>query len=517
MRALVIVLDSVGCGHAPDAAVYGDAGADTLGHLFGRIEGFALPNLASLGLYEVLRKHDPSFPHRAPPPRSGAWYGSLTETSAGKDTTTGHWELMGATLRKPFATFENFPPDLVREIELRGDVRFIGNVAASGTEILTALGEEHVRTGHPILYTSADSVLQIAAHEDRSIFGVERLHQLCHLARQVLDERGIPIGRVIARPFIGESAGTFQRTSNRHDYSLQPPVTCLNRLQGLGVETLGIGKISDIFAGSGITESHPTVSNADGMAVIDRLWSDPGSAPRFLFANLVDFDSLYGHRRNPEGYARALVEFDDWLGSFLPKIGPDDLVIITADHGNDPYHRGTDHTREQVPVLALNATEPGRGDDTFDKVAKLVERHLFPMNPAFFDTVFLGSGPDAGWPEDFTLVTAHNPAAGPTTPEQDQQADERLRQHLVARGWNPFRITGASPDLSHQEPGWGFTGASLAEAAEIARAFDQLAFFRIEYGAVHLHRDGSGQRWPINPGHPSGERGFFRDRLVKTC
>jgi phosphopentomutase len=516
MKALVIVLDSVGCGHAPDAAVYGDAGADTLGHLFERIEGLALPNLASIGLYEVLRKHNPDFPLASPPLHPAAWHASLTEKSAGKDTTTGHWELMGATLRKPFATFEQFPQDLVREIEQRGEVRFIGNVAASGTEILSALGEEHVRTGRPILYTSADSVLQIAAHEDRSIFGVDRLQELCRLARQILDERGIPIGRVIARPFIGETSATFQRTSNRHDYSLQPPVTCLNRLQGLGVETIGIGKISDIFADSGITSSHPTISNADGMATIYRLWSATSTTPRFLFANLVDFDSLYGHRRNPEGYAKALVEFDQWLGTFLQKIGPNDLVIITADHGNDPYHRGTDHTREQVPVLALNPKQPELDADTFDKVAKLVERHLFPLNPLFFDTVFLGTEPAGGWPEDFTILTAHRPIGRDHSPEEDQQADERLHQHLLDSGLMPFRLTGASPDLSHQEPGWGFTGVDLATAAELSNRFGQEAFFRIAGGRVHLHRDASGTCWPINPGQLPEERGFFRDRLTST-
>lgn len=514
-RALVIVLDSVGCGHAPDAAVYGDAGADTLGHLFERLEGFELPNLASLGLYEILRGQNPSFRLSSPRLHPSSWFGALTEKSAGKDTTTGHWELMGATLRKPFATFDHFPQDLVRELEQRGNVRFIGNVAASGTEILTALGDEHVRTGQPILYTSADSVLQIAAHEDPGIFGLDRLHDLCHLARKVLDERGIPIGRVIARPFIGDSPANFQRTSNRHDYSLHPPVTALNRLQAVGVETIGIGKIADIFADSGISRSYPTVSNADGMRVIDELWSQPSETSSFLFANLVDFDSLYGHRRNPQGYADALMEFDHWLGTFVEKLSPHDLLIITADHGNDPYHRGTDHTRERVPMMGLHLTQPGVDENSFDKVAKLVERHLFPVNPLFFQTVFLGEKPATGWPDDFTILTAFNPAGANTVSVADNQTmDARLHHTLVEQGFQPFRVTGASPDLNHQEPGWGFVGADLSTSASLAVQFQQEAFFRIESGQVFIHRDASGARWPIHLGNPDAGGGFFRDRLT---
>ncbi len=514
-RALVMVLDSVGCGHAPDAAVYGDAGADTLGHLFEREGGLSLPNLASLGLYEILKSLNPRFPLLSPSMHPSACFCSLGEKSAGKDTTTGHWELMGATLKKPFATFDHFPQDLVRELEQRGDVRFIGNVAASGTEILTALGAEHVKSCHPILYTSADSVLQIAAHEDPKIFGLDRLHALCKLARQILDERGIPIGRVIARPFLGDSPDNFQRTSNRHDYSLHPPINCLNRLQAAGVETIGIGKISDIFADSGIGQSHPTASNADGMKTIDELWSKPVSSPTFLFANLVDFDSLYGHRRNPRGYAQALVEFDQWLGTFIGKIGPDDLLIITADHGNDPYHRGTDHTRELVPMMGLNVTDPDLDENSFDKVSKLVERHLFPVNPLFFQTVFLGDKPESGWPDDFTIVTACNPIGSRDASEADNQTmDARLHHTLVERGFQPFRVTGGSPDLKHQEPGWGFVGADLTTAAEISAQFKQEAFFRIESGRVFIHCDASGARWPIHLGEPADGGGFFRDRLA---
>lgn len=366
-RALVIVLDSVGCGHAPDASDYGDEGADTLGHLFERIPDLELPNLASLGLYQVLDLKKPAIL------RDGAAWARLTAKSAGKDTTTGHWELMGRVLDEPFATFESFPDELVAELERRGGVRFLGNIASSGTEILVSLGGEHLRTGNPILYTSADSVLQIAAHEET--FGLERLWELCKTARNLLDERGIRIGRVIARPFLGNHSADFKRTGNRHDYSLTPDETALNRLQATGVETIGVGKISDIFAGSGISESHPTKSNAEGMATIDLLWSGARDRPHFIFANLVDFDSLYGHRRDPSGYADCLREFDAWLGTFLPKLRPDDLVLITADHGNDPYHPGTDHTREQVPLLC-----PGLGaslkNGDFSGVGGIVENHL---------------------------------------------------------------------------------------------------------------------------------------------
>jgi phosphopentomutase len=345
-RALVIVLDSVGCGGAPDAAAYGDAGADTLGHLFQRMPGLELPALASLGLHEVLGLDAPA--HVDPRARRAR----LTARSAGKDTTTGHWELMGHVLEEPFATFDRFPQDLVDAVASRAGVEFIGNTAASGTTILTQLGEEHLRSGRPILYTSADSVMQIAAHEER--FGLERLDALCRTARTVLDERGIRIGRVISRPFAGTCAADFRRTANRHDHSLAPPATALDRLRAAGVRTTGVGKIHDIFAGRGLDESLPTRSNADGMETVSRLWQGRHDTPQLVFANLVDFDSLYGHRRDPEGYAACLREFDAWLGGFLPTVSPGELVILTADHGNDPYHTGTDHTREQVPLFALS-------------------------------------------------------------------------------------------------------------------------------------------------------------------
>ncbi len=366
-RVLCIVLDSVGCGDAPDAAEYGDAGTNTLGHLFEGIAGLSLPNLSRLGLYELLGL--PGGGTILP----GAKWARLTEKSAGKDTTTGHWELMGCALDKAFATFEVFPPDLVAELEERGGVKFIGNYAVSGTDILVKLGEEHLKTGNPILYTSADSVLQIAAHE--KVFGLQRLWDLCKTARALLDERGIRIGRVIARPFLGTSAADFKRTGNRHDYSLMPGETVMNRLQDKGVTTIGVGKISDIFADSGISESYPTKSNAEGMAEIDRLWAEKRKKPHYIFANLVDFDSLYGHRRDPEGYAQCLREFDAWFGGFLGKIEKGDTLIITADHGNDPYYTGTDHTREQVPVLALGVAEIPESR-LFADVAVMIGREL---------------------------------------------------------------------------------------------------------------------------------------------
>lgn len=363
-RALVIVLDSVGCGRAPDAADYGDTGADTLGHLFERIPDFELPHLASLGLYQILGIDKPAVA------RDGAAWARLTARSAGKDTTTGHWELMGLALTEPFATFESFPEDLVNELARRCVVGFLGNIASSGTEIIRQFGVEHLRTGNPILYTSADSVMQIAAHEER--FGLERLWAVCKTARKLMDQTGIRIGRVIARPFTGSTPENFTRTANRRDYSLTPGETVLNRLQGSGVRTIGIGKISDIFAGSGISESHPAKSNAEGMAAIDRLWAEASEDPHLIFANLVDFDMLYGHRRDPEGYAACLREFDVWLGKFLPKVNPGDLVMITADHGNDPWHPGTDHTREQVPLLA-SGLPASLEDGDFSFVARLLE------------------------------------------------------------------------------------------------------------------------------------------------
>ncbi len=326
MRALVLVLDSVGIGHAPDAGAYGDAGANTLGHILEQTPALRLPNLESLGLAELLAPFvagavDPGAPnpnkkasrdHR-PWLQEGAQYcasfGRMRPRSAGKDSTTGHWEIAGVILEEPFATFEKFPDELVREIERRAGVRFIGNCRHSGTAILDELGPEQLRTGQPILYTSADSVLQIAAHEE--IIPVERLYEICRIARRLADP--YRIGRVIARPFVGEP-GRFERSARRHDFSLAPPPTILTALSAAGVSVIGVGKVADIFAGEGIAVSFPTQNNKGGMEKIMERWENSGDW--LLFANLIDFDTLYRHRRDVDGYARALADFDIWFRAF---------------------------------------------------------------------------------------------------------------------------------------------------------------------------------------------------------
>ena len=317
-----------------------------MGHILGQLPELRLPNLDSLGLSELLpayRSHTSNTTYKSS-------YGRMTQRSAGKDTTTGHWEIAGVILEKPFATFERFPDDLVHAIERDAGVQFIGNYPQSGTTILAELGAEHIRTGKPILYTSADSVLQIAAHEQ--VIRIDRLYDICTVARQHADR--FRIGRVIARPFTGPE-GNFSRTSRRHDFSMEPPRTILNAISENGLAVIGVGKISDIFAGQGITESFPTDGNAEGMQRIAEQWERLEAG--LIFVNLVDFDMLYGHRRDLAGYGQALEQFDQWLGEFMTKVLPPDLVIITADHGNDPTFRGTDHTREQVPLFVLHNNE----------------------------------------------------------------------------------------------------------------------------------------------------------------
>lgn len=361
MRALLLVLDSVGIGGAPDAAAYGDEGADTLGHIFRETTGLELPNLDSLGLQNLMGRGEGS---------ARASYGRMRERSAGKDTTTGHWELANAILEKPFATFTSFPDELVGRISRAVGREFLGNCASSGTDILRELGPSHLRTGCPILYTSADSVLQIAAHEE--VIPVEELYWICEETRKIAND--YRIGRVIARPFVGVE-GDFRRTSRRHDFSLTPPPTLLDE-----VPAIGIGKISDIFAGCGIAKLFPTASNREGMERIAQLWATEKEG--FLFANLVDFDMLYGHRRDVQGYAQALREFDEWLGGFLPQVLPSDLVIITADHGNDPTFRGTDHTREEVPLFVLRenrSRDLGTRQTFADVAATLAEFFELPQ------------------------------------------------------------------------------------------------------------------------------------------
>lgn len=368
-EALLIVLDSVGIGHAPDAAAFGDEGANTLGHLRGAVPGFSLPHLDAAGLRHCEALAAGTSPDAAAP--AGLSYACLTERSAGKDTVTGHWELAGAVVAEPFATFARFPDALVAEMEALCGVSFLGNCARSGTVILEELGEAHLRTGKPILYTSADSVIQVAAHE--SIVPLERLYEICRRLRALADRERI--GRVIARPFLGEP-GAFRRTANRHDFAMRPPGTVLDRLEAAGVETIGVGKIGDIFSGSGLSRSLPTKSNAEGCATIDGLLAERPVRPRLIFVNLVDFDMLFGHRRDPAGYAQALAEFDDWFGSRLPGLGGETLLLLAADHGNDPTWKGTDHTREQVPLLMKGPGKPrnlGARDSFADVAATLAE------------------------------------------------------------------------------------------------------------------------------------------------
>jgi phosphopentomutase len=348
-RVILIVLDSVGAGELPDAAAYHDEGSNTLGNL-ARAVPLALPTLRSLGLDRVVDIG--GTPTLAP---RGA-FGRLAETSAGKDSVTGHWELMGIVLDRAFPTFpDGFPAEVIAEFERRIGRPSIGNVAASGTEIIDRLGPEHVRTGFPIVYTSADSVFQIAAHE--AVIPVPELYRMCEAAFDIVG-RGLGVGRVIARPFVG-TAGTFTRTANRHDYALDPTGrTLLDALTAQGTPVVAIGKVNDLFAGRGITRTTHTGSDAEGMACLDRALDAEGGG--LIFANLVDSDVLYGHRNDPPGYAANLERFDRWLAGFVPRLRPTDLLVITADHGNDPTTPSTDHSREHVPVLLVgNGVVPG--------------------------------------------------------------------------------------------------------------------------------------------------------------
>ena len=340
-RVVWIVLDSVGIGEMPDADKYGDRGSDTLGNI-AKQRPLHLPNLCRLGLANI----KPLAGLAADPSPVGA-YGKCALASPGKDTTTGHWEMAGIHLAKPFPLFPHgFPPEIMNEFEARIGRATLGNKAASGTEIIKELGEEHMRTGSPIVYTSADSVFQVAAHEE--VIPLFELYKICETARDLL--RGpYEVGRVIARPFTG-SPGNFTRTSNRHDYAVPPPKgMLLDQLSDRGIEVFSVGKIFDVFLGRGIREQAKTKSNADGMAkTLDAMESVERG---LIFVNLVDFDQLYGHRNDVEGYARALEEVDGWLPALESKLKADDLAILTADHGCDPTTPSTDHSREYVPLL----------------------------------------------------------------------------------------------------------------------------------------------------------------------
>lgn len=345
-RVFLIVMDSVGIGEAPDAKKFDDEGAHTLGHIAERMNGLHMPNMAKLGLSNIdkIKGVEPST-------QPLAYYTKMQEASNGKDTMTGHWEIMGLNVETPFRVFpEGFPDELLNEIEEKSGRKIIGNKPASGTEILDELGEEHMKTGALIVYTSADSVLQIAAHEE--IVPLDELYRICELARELTLDEKYMVGRIIARPFVGEP-GNFKRTANRHDYALKPfDRTVMNELKDNQIESIAIGKISDIYDGEGVTKSLRTVSNMDGMdKLVDTLKMD---FTGLSFLNLVDFDALYGHRRDPIGYGKALEEYDARLPEVFELLKEDDLLIITADHGNDPIHHGTDHTREYVPLLVYS-------------------------------------------------------------------------------------------------------------------------------------------------------------------
>ena len=362
-RIFVVVMDSLGVGAMEDSPEFGDVGVNTLGHISQAVESLEIPNLQKLGmanlcpLKQVEAAENPL-----------AYYARLNERSKGKDTMTGHWEMMGLEVKKPFMTFTEtgFPPELIRELEERTGHKVIGNKSASGTEILDELAEEEIATGHMIVYTSADSVLQICGNEET--FGLDELYRCCEIARDITMKDEWKVGRVIARPYVGRKKGDFKRTSNRHDYALKPfGKTALDALKAAGLDVISIGKIKDIFDGEGITKALKSKSSVHGMEqTIEAAREDFHG---LCFVNLVDFDALWGHRRDPEGYAREIEKFDKNLGVLMDTLRDDDLLIITADHGNDPTYTGTDHTREQVPFLAWSPSMKGSGElpaeDTF--------------------------------------------------------------------------------------------------------------------------------------------------------
>lgn len=358
-RIFTIVIDSCGVGGAKDAANYHDAGADTLGHIAENVEGFHIPNLEKLGVANLKELKD-----IAPVEKPLGYFTKLNEASNGKDTMTGHWEMMGLHIAKPFQTFTEtgFPKELIDELEKQTGHKVIGNKSSSGTEILDELAEEEIATGNMIVYTSADSVLQICGNEET--FGLDELYRCCEIARKLTMKDEWKVGRVIARPYIGRKKGEFERTSNRHDYALKPyGRTALNALKDAGYDVISVGKIFDIFDGEGLTQSNKSKSSVHGM---DQTIEIAGKDFTGLcFVNLVDFDALWGHRRDVKGYAEELERFDVKLGELLDVLREDDLLIITADHGNDPTYTGTDHTREQVPFLAYSPSmkESGRLED----------------------------------------------------------------------------------------------------------------------------------------------------------
>lgn len=365
-RVFTIVMDSVGCGTAPKSKDYNDEGANTIGHIAKYCNGITLPTLESFGygnLTDIIGVK--------PNASAIAYYGKEDELSTGKDTMTGHFEIMGVLTTKPFKTFTDtgFPKELIAELEEKTGHKVIGNCAASGTEIIKELGEEHLKTKAMIVYTSADSVLQIACHEEA--FGLEELYRCCKIAREICMKPEYLVGRIIARPFIGTNKDNFKRTPNRHDYALSPSKkTTLDYLKESRYDVISIGKISDIYNNCGITESNRTISNHDGMTKMINFCKNR-DFKGICYANLVDFDALYGHRRDPIGYKNALEEFDNDLSELIPLLKDDDLLLITADHGNDPTWTGTDHTREYVPIFAYNKNLKGGNLGVRDSFADL--------------------------------------------------------------------------------------------------------------------------------------------------
>ena len=362
-RIFVIVLDSLGIGAMPDSPAFGDEGVDTLGHILERMGTLDIPNLRKLGL---LNLHTAGNMVGVEKPMGR--YMRLGEASNGKDTMTGHWEMMGIKTEKPFQTFTDtgFPAELIAELEKRCGKKVIGNKSASGTEIIEELGEEEINTGAMIVYTSADSVLQICGNEET--FDLDNLYRCCEIAREITMKDEWRVGRVIARPYVGKKKGEFKRTSNRHDYALKPTgPTALNALKDAGVDVIGVGKINDIFCGEGITQTYHSDSSVHGMEQTIEICKKDFRG--LCFVNLVDFDALWGHRRNVKGYAEEIEKFDKNLGVLLEELGQDDLLILTADHGNDPTYSGTDHTREYVPFIAyakrMEEGGPLESEDTF--------------------------------------------------------------------------------------------------------------------------------------------------------
>lgn len=373
-RVFVVVMDSLGVGAMEDSEKFGDVGVNTLGHISEAVDTLAMPNLQKLGMANIT-------PLATVPAAEKAlgYYTRLKEKSNGKDTMTGHWEMMGLEVTKPFQTFTEtgFPPELIAELERRTGRTIIGNKSASGTEILDELAEEEIATGHMIVYTSADSVLQICGNEET--FGLEELYRCCEIAREITMKDEWKVGRIIARPYVGKKKGEFKRTSNRHDYALKPfGKTALDALAEAGLDVISIGKIKDIFDGEGITRALKSKSSVHGMEQTIEVAQEEFKG--LCFVNLVDFDALWGHRRDPKGYAQEIEKFDEKLGQLLPLLKEDDLLIITADHGNDPTYTGTDHTREKVPFVVYSKSMQGSGQlpekDTFAVIGATIAENF---------------------------------------------------------------------------------------------------------------------------------------------